>query len=368
MGDLEILGAMSGEAFHRFQASELKELQEVVDLKHAICKAKGLPNSSMLRLFEDKAEAGEVVKAVPLQDNLPLQELWRRRFPRLRALVLLPEDTAPRSSQGGKALTVTEAKPALQLLGRQAQVITQLPSELQGDRALVLEAVMKNWKVLRFCRANFQDDLEIVRQAMLQNVAALEFASLRLRGTKALFLEAVALNTAALQHLTDELREDEDLLREALRWNPFALRFASPALANRKELVMQAVKAEGLALLYAGREMREDAEVVRAAVKQNGSALIFASGELRNDRGVVSEAVGQNGLALQHASEELQTDAELLKEARRDVASLTVTQTSAAQNRGDIFSRGGLVSPRPLRHGYPVALSSTGFHMTMADC
>ena len=44
-------------------------------------------NSSMLRLFEDKAwevnptecrwpweaEAGEVVKAVPLQDNLPLQ-------------------------------------------------------------------------------------------------------------------------------------------------------------------------------------------------------------------------------------------------------------------------------------------------------
>lgn len=97
--------------------------------------------------------------------------------------------------------------------------------------------------------------------------------------------------------------------------------------------------------------------MVRAAVKQNGSALIFASGELRNDRGVVAEAVNQNGLALQHASDELQRDAELLKEARRDVASLSVPQTSA-QNRGDIFSR-GFVSPRPLRHGYPVALSST---------
>eukprot|EP00435_Cladocopium_sp_Y103_P067484 s728_g30.t1 len=207
MGDLEILGAMSGEAFHRFQASELKELQEVLDLKHAICKAKGLPNSSMLRLFEDKAEAGEVVKAVPLQDNLPLQELWRRPC-RLRALVLLPEkDTTPRSSPSGQAgQAVTEVKPALQLLGRQAQVITQLPPELQGDRALVLEAVTKNWKVLRFCRANFQDDLEIVRQAMLQNVGALEFASPRLRGTKSLALEAVALNTAALQHLTAELR------------------------------------------------------------------------------------------------------------------------------------------------------------------
>ena len=41
---------------------------------------------------------------------------------------------------------------------------------------------------------------------MLQNVAALEFASARLRGTKSLALEALALNTAALQHLTAELR------------------------------------------------------------------------------------------------------------------------------------------------------------------
>lgn len=32
---------------------------------------------------------------------------------------------------------------------RASQVITQLPSELQGDRALVLEAVMKNWKALK---------------------------------------------------------------------------------------------------------------------------------------------------------------------------------------------------------------------------
>ena len=46
-------------------------------------------------------------------------------------------------------------------------------------------------------------------QAMLQNVAALEFASRRLRAMKSLALEAVALNTAALQHLTPELRRLE---------------------------------------------------------------------------------------------------------------------------------------------------------------
>ena len=32
-----------------------------------------------------------------------------------------------------------------------SQVITELPPELQGDRALVLEAVTKNWKATRGC-------------------------------------------------------------------------------------------------------------------------------------------------------------------------------------------------------------------------
>eukprot|EP00434_Breviolum_minutum_P026479 symbB.v1.2.023411.t1/scaffold2136.1/size88155/3 len=348
--ELMILGAMSGELFHCVQAMELKNLQEVIDLKRAICKAKGLQNSSMLRLFEEKVGGDDTMRAVPLQDDLPLQELFVRKGPsadfRLRALVVLPDDLEPRRLMENEVNT-----HPLQMLQHCAKVITHLPPELQGDRSLVLEAVSKNWKVLRFCNSDFQDDLEIVRQAMLQNVNALEFASERLRGLKSLILEAISFNTAALQHATLELREDEELLKEALSWNPFALRFASPKLTNCKDLVMRAVKGEGLALLYAGPEMREDREVVLAAVQQNGSALVFASPELRKDRELVRQAVQQNGQSLQHASDELQLDPELQEVAgAADSTNPTVAPT-VSQSRGDICSC-GFLSPRPMRQGY----------------
>eukprot|EP00913_Durusdinium_trenchii_P024676 g23163.t1 len=346
---------MSGEPFHHFKAAELDDLQEVLDLKMALCKAKGLQSAKMLRLFEEAEQAAEAESRTVFCGVLWFQELWRRQRRTLRALVVLPEDEddelekrLPVVLQHG---LVSELKDSVLhvALQRRAQVMGKLPPELKGDRHLVLEAVTQNWRVLRFCQPNFQDDFDVVRQALLQNTEALQFASERLRGDQALASEALQLNTAVLQFL----------LREAVRWNPFALRFASSRLTNHKDLVMQAVRAEGLALLYAGKDMREDREVVLAAVKHTGSALVFASGELRSDREVVWEAVHQNGMALQHASDELQADLELLNEAGGQISFQAdgippVTQPSFAQSRGDIVSSCGFMSPRPVRQGYPM--------------
>ncbi|CAJ1341554.1 unnamed protein product [Effrenium voratum] len=229
--DLEILGAISGELFHCLKASELRQLEQVSDLKLAISRAKGLQSPSMIRLYDHQAL---------VQDDLSLPELWRRQGS-LKALVVILEDDQDLDERLPALLQlplqdVQGLRGLLQrALERKAQVMRDLPQELQADRSLVFSAVAKNWKVLKFCSADFQDDLDIVQQAVLQNTTALQFASTRLRGHRGLVMQAISLNTAVLQFATTELREDVQLMKEALRRNPFALRFASQKLAEHKD-------------------------------------------------------------------------------------------------------------------------------------
>eukprot|EP00439_Symbiodinium_sp_Y106_P068585 s235_g11.t1 len=274
--DIEIIGAISGEPFHSFKEEAFAELPSIVDLKNAMCRAKDIQSASMLRLFLDRDE-----DRLPLQDALTIRELRRRAGAplRLRVLVMhhLDDDEVTSTRRGSTAF-------------HRAQAMESWPMEHKTDRTRVLAAVKRDWQALKYCLPLFQDDFEVVQEAIRGAAVALKFASPRLRKHRALAQEALSLDTSCLEFVSEELREDVELMREAVSRNAFALRFAGPRATECKELVMDAVQAEGMALLYAGPEMRADREVVLAAVRQDGCALLCASQALRMNREVVREA------------------------------------------------------------------------------
>ena len=98
----------------------------------------------------------------------------------------------------------------------------------------------------------------------------LEDAPSEIRGDKDVVLAAVQSDGHALRWSSQELRRDKEVVLEALRTTPFALQHAAPELQSDKEVVMTAVSACGRCMQWASVELRADREVALAAARSPG--------------------------------------------------------------------------------------------------
>ncbi|CAJ1377487.1 unnamed protein product, partial [Effrenium voratum] len=93
--------------------------------------------------------------------------------------------------------------------------------ELQADREVVLAAVRKNHRALKFASKELQADREVVAAAVAKDYRALKFASEELRADLAVvaaqakekqeWLACVAKNGLNLMNAPEELRGDKDV-------------------------------------------------------------------------------------------------------------------------------------------------------------
>mmetsp|Transcript_62175 Transcript_62175/g.148320 ORF Transcript_62175/g.148320 Transcript_62175/m.148320 type:complete len:524 (-) Transcript_62175:91-1662(-) len=185
-----------------------------------------------------------------------------------------------------------------------------VPAYLQGDRDVVMAAVMQNGGALQYAASKLLEDKEIVLQALTSNALAFEFVPAHLQRERDVLCTALLsdVDGMILAYLEESCRRDADIVLTALQSCPTALEHASEHLRDDEKVVVKAVQLDGMALRHASRRLCSDRNVVLAAVKSKGAALQYASESLQADREVVLCALAQDGCALEFVDRSLLSD------------------------------------------------------------
>ncbi|CAK0821336.1 unnamed protein product, partial [Prorocentrum cordatum] len=315
----------------------------------------------------------------PCGSGRSTHEDWRtlRRAPpavrACRGLVLAAAAQDPRALQYARESLWEDPAFAVECLrvsgGRAAPF---LPAAHRQDRAVMMEAVALDGLALNSVYGTeLRADAELVRVAVRQNWAALQFASEALRQDRELALEAVRISWEAVEPeeaaeqirgrrvcTVPRLRLPRRRRSSAQEWygaqfcqpaepdrlcapccvgagsegSPNMLRCTGVALAIQRVLPEHradlsepcwAPPAPPLAALRAPRAggrpsrlaPRRPRGAPRAPPSRGREAVALLPAELHADRGVMLEALRQSGEALRYAAEELRADPALVREA-----------------------------------------------------
>lgn len=171
-------------------------------------------------------------------------------------------------------------KLILPILAKRGYELDAVPKELKKNREIVLIAVKNDGEALRFVDG-FNDDEEVVLEAIKSSELAFMFSSIRMKENRKVALAAVKKEGCSLQH-AKKFIFDRDIVLAAVRNNGYALQFASQELRNDFEIVKDAVEENGLALLYASESLRNDMSIIKRALKSNERAIMFVPSELKS--------------------------------------------------------------------------------------
>ena len=158
-------------------------------------------------------------------------------------------------------------------------------------RDLVLLFVKICGTALKYVSSEFQNDKEIVYEAIEQNGCALQYTNSILRNDREFVIKAIKQNGWALAYASIDLQNDITIVKKAIKDYPYALQHASIILKNNKSIVMECVKQNGCVLKFASVDLQNDKDIVLNAVKQNGLALNYASVDLQNDKEIILAAI-----------------------------------------------------------------------------
>lgn len=170
------------------------------------------------------------------------------------------------------------------------------------DLEIVLNAVKNNGLALRFASNILRANENVVRAAINQNPAAINFADYFYKNSPD-FLITIDNLSKVIEHTTPYIRNSIKVMNASVKQDGLTLRFGlSNNIFNNYNIIYNAVSQNGLALRYAHISKQNCYEIVKNAVKQNGLALEFASKSLKDDETIVSIAYNNNQAALKFAS------------------------------------------------------------------
>ncbi len=171
---------------------------------------------------------------------------------------------------------------------------------VQNNREIIKFAVKHNSKALKFVPPELKKDKEIVLLAInfdttkmdtgLKNIYnknssdAFQFADDSLKN-KEFLLQVISINGYVLKAIQN-FNNDKELVLEAVTQNGLALLHASNNLKNDEEVVIAAVTQNGIALQYASDNIRGNVKVAIAAVSQSHHAYQYTKCTGKNDEEV----------------------------------------------------------------------------------
>ncbi|AUT30031.1 DUF4116 domain-containing protein [Escherichia marmotae] len=184
-------------------------------------------------------------------------------------------------------------------------------TRLKNDRSVVLLAMQHDEQSLKYASEQYRDDETLVFPLIRKDGLFLQYVSDRLKNDKSLVCSAINNNIYAIKYASEELR-NSDIMRNAIKNDSALLEFASKRLRDEESLIQEAIQKDSDALMYASDRIKNNEEIVLQAIQKKGQALEYASDSLRNNMRIVSTAVIQNGLALKFASTELRDNEDIV--------------------------------------------------------
>ena len=163
------------------------------------------------------------------------------------------------------------------------------PQEI-GSKEKALNAVKRAPSVISYLDSPFNQDLEIVKEALNQNGLLLEFIPEFLKCNEQIVQTAIEQNGMALQYAADELRTSSETVLKAIRGSSDSFQFASHKLRGNREFVLRALRINPGIFEHVSFGLINDREIVQEAVTRDGSQLAWASTELRNDPELITLA------------------------------------------------------------------------------
>lgn len=186
------------------------------------------------------------------------------------------------------------------------QAGSRITEAFNNNKELVLEAVKRDGRALKHASLELKGDNVVAQAAVEQDGIALEHASNELKKNKKIVLAAVKQGGTALQYASDDLKKDREIVQAAIEQNGAAIKYANKSIID-DALVKLALPSYGLALQYGSDALKQDSKVVQAAIKQDGAAIQYADASVINDD-LVKLALPSYGLALQYGSAILTKD------------------------------------------------------------
>lgn len=238
-------------------------------------------------------------------------------------------------------MVVKDLDTALAAVKQNGLSLQFLASPFQNNRQVVRQAIRENWHALRYASTALRSDADFMLEVVRFEGAALVYVLVQDQhhndggaSYRQIVLEAVKQDGMNLGYASTNVRDDWEIVSEAVHQAPAALALASPRLRNNQECVWRAIAkqhhnavADGTStsttgtttstdvLKFASTELRQNREFVRQVVRHDGLAVAFASPELLEDAEIGREAVKQNGMALDYLSKSLQANKVIVLEA-----------------------------------------------------
>lgn len=149
------------------------------------------------------------------------------------------------------------------------------------DKTIILDMVKRNPLALKNLSA-YQDDKEVVMQAVSETGFAFQYASERLRNDKEVALEAISAYPV-LKFLGDDLKEDPDIFLNAIKKNHFAYSMLPESLKDNKDIMLAMALIDGKFLKDASPRLRDNEQFILNAIKIAPWTIAYASPRLQND-------------------------------------------------------------------------------------
>jgi hypothetical protein len=169
----------------------------------------------------------------------------------------------------------------------------------------------------------FNNDYDVVLEAVRSNSRSLEFASDFLKDNKYIVLAAVESEPKSTKseselckYLTIVPRFSKSKypglskkISELRRWDKFPLKFASDRLRDDRETISLAMRTTPRSFIYASKRLKDDKNLLIQAIKSGcGDCFAHASDKLRDDKDIVLDSALYNRHSFQYASDRLRDD------------------------------------------------------------
>jgi predicted nucleic acid-binding Zn-ribbon protein len=151
-------------------------------------------------------------------------------------------------------------------------------NEYWHDKQVVVAAVAKDGRALKYAPKQFKQDAEVVLAAVNRAGWLLQYAHHDMQANFDVVFAAATQDGTAIRHASYALQRNKQIVLAALKTFSYALTaFNADELWNDKEFVLAAVNSDGRMLIHAPPLLRADKDVVLAACTQNLRAMKYAN-------------------------------------------------------------------------------------------
>lgn len=196
--------------------------------------------------------------------------------------------------------------------------------EEKDDIDFMREAILNTYFNLQFASLRLRSNKDFIEWCIGRYRGGLEFAAPSLKSDRVYVLELIKTfnNDEILAHISDNLKNDPDFVRILIKkFNPLSFKYASNELKSNKEFILDALKRgcdtgyiEHM-LIYISTDLYEDGDFMLTIYEISKDDFIcsYMSKRLLRDRKFILSALEVSHVIFNYISKKLKKDKEILQ-------------------------------------------------------